>query len=401
VKNWKMHNSRTIVLTTTLMLMCSAGLFATSRPTVPPPWIYVLVTNDDAIVNTATFYQIESDGSLVQETVIPTTGTGLGSGYYATNRVGLLHSKPDKCIYISDGGSSDIATIAVQTLTLVGTFKGSASDSGTADGIGLAHGGRFLYASFTGSNTIGIFRTTPGCQLRFLGDVKAKGLNGGTVDGMAANGNILVVAYADGSIESFNITKDKLKSNGDLQNSTGFASGDLPTGVDISQDGHYAIFGDENTSASVVEVSDISSGKLTPTVVSVVGSGIDSDNVYLSPDDSLLYISNNDSGQVSAAYFDPTSGTFGASCTSNVLTGFGTTWFETASLATQLNTGLGSVLYVAELGNPSSIGEIIPQKGTDHKDVQTCSMTEMTGSPVSDPQSVALRSIGVYPPRLF
>lgn len=403
MNKYRKLSSRIVAFTITLTLLCTANLFAATGPRVPPPWdIHILVTNDDAIVNTATIYQIQSDGSLLQSLVVPTTGTGLGTGYLATSRVDVVRGKNNNCIYLSDAGSNDVATIAIKTLALVGTFKGSASDSGSADGIGLTSTAKYLYASFTGSNTIGTFKIVAGCHLRFVGDVKAKGLNGGIVAGMKANGNILVVAYADGSIQSFNISKGKPKSDLDEQNSTGYPSGNLPAGVDISEDGHFAIFGDTNTTASVVEVSDISSGKLTPSIVYNVGFGVNSSNVSLSPDTSLLYISNNDSGQVSAGYFNPSSGTLGASCTSNVLTGFGVTWFETGGLAAQTNTGLGSVLYVAEDGNPSSVGEIIPQKGTDpNKAVQTCSLTEIPQSPASDPNSIALRSIGVYPPRLF
>ncbi len=46
-----------------------------------------------------------------------------------------------------------------------------------------------------------------------------------------------------------------------------------------------AIFGDTSTQI-VVEVSDISSGKLTPTVVYTSKAGINSSNVMLSPDET-------------------------------------------------------------------------------------------------------------------
>ena len=40
--------------------------------------------------------------------------------------------------------------------------------------------------------------------LTFLGDITVTPLNGGWIAGMAVNGNMLVVTYIDGSIESFN-----------------------------------------------------------------------------------------------------------------------------------------------------------------------------------------------------
>jgi hypothetical protein len=154
-----------------------------------------------------------------------------------------------------------------------------------------------LYADFYNSNTIATFKVTSGCKLEFVGDTSAVGLNGGSVDGMALHGDILVVAYADGSIESFNVSKGIAVSNGDEQFSTGSKhDGGTPTGVDISSDGHYAIFGDATPRVYVeVEVSDIFSGKLAPTV-EYGGPGKhfgseDSQVVRLSPDESLIYLS--------------------------------------------------------------------------------------------------------------
>jgi hypothetical protein len=63
---------------------------------------------------------------------------------------------------------------------------------------------------------------------------------------------------------------------------------------------------------------------------------------------------------------------------------------------TQLTTGTGSVLYLAEFGNPSTIAVIdIATTGT------TCTLTEEAASPVQDPDSATLLSIGVYPARSF
>jgi hypothetical protein len=380
------------------------NLFAADKANEPPPWggPHILVTNDDSpTANTATIYQITSKGTLNQKTIIQTGGTGTGGGSYATARVGILHGN-HQCVYISDGGTSDIAAIALRTFTVTGNFKGSKTDNGNLNGIGLAQSGHYIYASFTGSNTIGTFKTQSGCKLKFVADITAQGLNGGGVDGMAANGKILVVAYADGSIESFNISNGKPKSNGDAQLSTGYNDGaGAPAGVDISKDSHYAIFGDATLNTSTVEVSDISNGKLTSTIPYTFGVGTNSNNVLLSPDETLLYISDNSSGEVTAAFFNPATGVLDSPCTSSVLNGFNNTWFTTGGLASQLNTGLGGVLYVAEAGQPSSIGIVIPQKGTPGRGDHSCTITELKSSPAKDANSFALESIGVYPPRLF
>ena len=63
-------------------------------------------------------------------------------------------------------------------------------------------------------------------------------------------------------------------SHGDKQNSTGYINdyNNLPAAVDIIQDGRYAIFGDVAVNATV-EVSNISSGKLTATLPYILGTG--------------------------------------------------------------------------------------------------------------------------------
>jgi len=216
------------------------------------------------------------------------------------------------------------------------------------------------------------------------------------IDGMVIHGSIMVATYGDGSIESFNISGGVPVSNGDKQNSTGSRGGNTyPTAIDITQDGHFAIFGDTSP-FNVVEVSDISSGKLTPTVVYRLGVARNSSNILLSPDETLLYISNNQGGKVTAAFFDKNTGKLTKGCVSSYLKGFVTNWSYVGALAMQRTTGTGGLLYVAEFGAPSSIG-VINVKSSGGK----CTLTESSSSPVADPDSPGLLSIGAFPPRPF
>jgi 6-phosphogluconolactonase (cycloisomerase 2 family) len=385
----KLHSIAVIVAAA--VAFCTATSFAQITR-------YVVTNDDNFSNNSATFYTIGAGGALTQAAVVPTGGFGLGGGYFASPRVTILRSKG--CIYISNAGDNPgtVSGIVESTQTLAGTFKGSAGDNGDGLGIGMAVGNGKLYAGFTGSATIGTFRLLSGCQMRFVRDTPASGIGGGAIDGMKAHGNILVVAYADGSIESFNIASGVPVSNGDKQFSTGFNQGfGVPAGVDISQDGHWAIFGDA-AGTPTVEVSDISSGKLATTVAYQVGSGSNSNSVLLSPDQTLLYISNNASGQVTAAFFDNATGVVSNGCMSGVLRNFNSTWFFASGIANATTAGTGRVLYVAEWGggNASGIGIVkITSNGT------SCSLTEARSSPASDPQSPGLLSLGVFPPRNF
>jgi sugar lactone lactonase YvrE len=381
-------------VTAALVVVCVASGFAAGagKP-------HYVVANDDSAgfsSSTVSFYTVGTNGLLTMKRHVSTGGKGIAGGYFGLNRVSVLNSGKSECVYASDAGTGDIAGIVVQTLKVGGHAKGSANDGGTSNGIGLAMNPQYLYASFTDSNTIGTFQVKPGCKLKFVGDVAVGGLQGGFIDGMVIHGSIMVVTYGDGSIESFNISGGAPVSNGDKQNSTGSRGGNTyPNGIDITQDGHYAIFGDTATS-TIVEVSDISSGKLTPTVVYHLGSGISSSNIMLSPDETLLYISNTQGDRISAAFFDKSTGKLTKGCTSNRLKGYVTDWSYLAGLSLEKATGTGGVVYVAEFGGPSGIG-MVNVKSAGGK----CTLTESSKSPVSDPNSPGLLSIGVFPPRSF
>jgi 6-phosphogluconolactonase (cycloisomerase 2 family) len=360
---------------------------------------HYLITNDDApgfFHSSVTFYTVGTDGQLTMKKQVATAGKGIAGGYFAANRVTVLNSGKSQCVYASDAGSGDITGIVVPTLKVAGSVKGSSTDGGTSNGIGLAMNSHHLYASFTDSNTIGTFRVEPGCKIKFVGDTNVGGLQGGIVDGMAIHGKMLVVTYGDGSIESFNISAGTPVSNGDKQNSTGSRGGNsYPSGIDITRDGHYAIFGDVSTS-TLVEVSDISSGKLTKTVVFKLGNAISSSNIMLSPDETLLYVSNTQDATITAAFFDKNTGKISKGCTSGILNGYVMNWSYLGALALEKATGTGGVVYVAEYGAPSSIG-MINVKSVGGK----CSLKESSKSPIADPNSLGLLSIGTFPPRSF
>jgi 6-phosphogluconolactonase (cycloisomerase 2 family) len=237
-----------------------------------------------------------------------------------------------------------------------------------------------------------------GCSLTFVNDVSVSGLQGGIIAGMAIHDNMMIATYDDGSIESFNLSNGSPVSNGDKQNTSVYLStqgASYPNSIDITQDGHYALFGDTAT-ATTVEVSDISSGKLSKTIAYNLGSAINSSNVMLSPDESLLYISNTQGDSITAAFFNPSTGKLTPGCTSNNLKGYVSSWSYLGSLGMENSTGTGGVLYVAEFGTASGIAMLgVTSTGT------TCSLKELTNSPVADPYSPALLSIATFPPRSF
>jgi hypothetical protein len=357
-----------------------------------------LVTNDDAVSNSVTFYTVKANGLLNRTQQVFTGGAGIGGGYFAANRVSALNNGGNECVYASDAATGDIVGIDVSTLQVTSSTFGSPTDAGTSNGIGLAMNTQYLYASFTDSNTMGTFQVQAGCTLTFVNDVSAAGLQGGIINGMAIRGSLLVVTYSDGSIESFNVSSGTPVSNGDEQNSTADLKSQgstYPNGVEITKDGHFALFGDTSTS-TVVEVSDISSGKLAKTVVFSLGSASSSSNIMLSPDETLLYISDTQGDKITAASFSKSTGKLSVGCVSGRLKGYSSRWSYLAALGLQTGTGTGDVVYVAEFGVLSSVAVV--QVGSAGG---KCTLTEAPSSPVLDPNSPGLLSIGTFPPRSF
>jgi hypothetical protein len=375
-------------------VLAMSGFAAATTPYV--------VTNDDAIYPFFTgvsFYTIGSNGLPKLKKQVTTGNFGIAGGYFGANRVAVLNSSDQQCVFASEAANNDVVGINVSTLTVGGSASGSATDGGTSNGIGLAMNSDFLYASFTDSNTIGTFQIAEGCSLVFISDTAVSGLQAGTINGMAVHGNLLIATYTDGSIESFNIAGGTPVSNGDEQLSTATVQSQdstYPNTIDITSDGHYAIFGDTSTSI-VVEVSDISSGKLGKTVFYKAGASISSSNIVLSPDETFIYVVNTQGATVSAIHFNKTTGKVYAGCTSGPLKG------QSANYSYLVGVGLvnpasgnGGGVYVAEFGSASAIALV-----TLTTSGNTCTLQEATGSPVSDPNTPGLLSIGNFPPRSF
>jgi hypothetical protein len=373
-------------------------LMASVLATAGTPYV---VTNDDTPFPFRTgvsFYTLGTGGLPVFLQQVQTGTSGIGGGYFGMNRLAMLNTSTQQCIYASEAGSGQIAGISISSLTVGGIASGSTSDGGTSNGIGLAVNSTYLYASFSDSNTIGTFQVQSGCSLAFIGDTAVAGLQGGIINGMKINGAMMVVSFTDGSIESFNISGGAPVSNSDAQISTATqwsAGATSANSIDITSDGHFAIFGDTSTAVSV-EISDISSGRLSKTKLYLSNMGISSSNIMLSPDETMLYVIHTQGARVSALFFDKTKGTLSSGCTSPPLIGLSQNWSYLAGPALINQTGNGGGVYVAEFGSTPGIATVaLTSTGS------TCALQEVSGSPASDRNSLGLLSIGNFPPRSF
>src|SRR5580658_2964919 len=129
---------QTAIVLASLVVVCAAK---DDPSRTPSPSTYVM-TNDDGLLHSyISFFLAGTSGSsptLTFQTNVNTGGKGIGGGFFGTPRVNLLHDSSAQCAYVSDAGTGDIASINIQTQTRVGNFLGSATDSGSANGIGIA-----------------------------------------------------------------------------------------------------------------------------------------------------------------------------------------------------------------------------------------------------------------------
>ncbi|MGO9648055.1 MAG: hypothetical protein ACLPOO_08370, partial [Terriglobales bacterium] len=136
---------------------------------------HYLVTNDDGVesnppINTTSvsFYSIGTHGLISLQKTVFTGGYGIGGGYFGLNRLAVLDSSGNQCVYSSEAATGDIVGIAVSTLAVTSSTFGSANDTGASNGIGLAINGQYVYASYTDSSNIGTFQIQPNCSLSFI-----------------------------------------------------------------------------------------------------------------------------------------------------------------------------------------------------------------------------------------
>jgi hypothetical protein len=372
---------------------------------------YVITNDDNPAGNSASIFSIGDRGALNLVTTITTGGYGRGGGYYAAGRVNILRSKTQNCAYIGDAlgptnsRPGDVASIDMSSLKLVGTYPAESLDSGALWGIGLAENpaGTFLFAAYSTSGTIATYAQNADCRLAYRGELITIGANVGSVDGMKVtpNGKYLIVAYSDASIGSYAINA----KTGTLSLIARYLVVDsgLAAGVDITADGKWAVFGTNSIgTGGEVEVAAIHpDGSLGATIGYMpIGQGSNSSNVWLSPDETYIYISNNFSGQITAVPFEAQTGVIdpAAACTSAPLKNYNNTWQNLGNVTTRGLTKLGAPLYAAEWSytDPGGIAivDITVKNGV-------CRFVEAEDSPVADPVSDYLMTVGVDPPRPF
>jgi len=244
------------------LILCSAS-FATTLE-------YVLTNDDNPSANSGTIYKLNTTtGALTQVKVLSTGGTGLGFGFFAVN--GSTVTQNDQCIFISDPGSNDIAAFAAPSFSKTGNFSDPAfSFNGYAGGgLALTPSGKYLYASYSGSENIGVWSVGAGCALtKVQAFVPALGADLFGAIAVDPSGKALVIgsdSFEAADLAAINPATGALTDKGNVSySSLGSCSGGCyPAGIDFTADSEVVVFGNATISGpSVLTATLGSTGRL-------------------------------------------------------------------------------------------------------------------------------------------
>lgn len=355
---------------------------------------YVITDNDiSGSGNSASVFEL-TGSSLKEIATVSTTGLGIGSGLFGTNEQIIAPVGSKVCVFISDPGSDDIAAFSATatSATHLGNFK-DPNGSGTLSGIALAVHGTTLYAGYTTSVNIGVWTINANCSLTLVNSA-ANTPSWAPVNSLAVspNGATLVVTYGYQNADTFAISGTTLTEKGP------FPTKGYTAGIDITKDSKLALLGDSNccyTQFEFLRINPDSTLGVTDFYTEPKG-GQDSNNLWISPDETRLYVSNNVSLGVTTLLFDEF-GSPGEKVFFDCFTPLHNpgTLLYAGGLATRGNATEGGYLYVTEAGNPAAMAVLqIPQGGCP---------AEVSGSPfVNNAGSNQWPiTLAVYPPRAF
>ena len=198
-----------------------------------------VITNDNAIPNTATVYQLDTaTGALTEFAVLHTGGKGEAQVDPTNTQQAITQNAG--CIFVMNDGSGDIASFSRATnYARVGNYSNSAVAS--PGSLAVTPNGMFLYASYSESENIGAWAVNADCSLSFIaGYIPSFGLEPLANIAVSPNGRYLAVSVV-GELFGIDQTTGALADLGYIKNcrlSCGVAGG-----VDFTKDSKIAVFG--------------------------------------------------------------------------------------------------------------------------------------------------------------
>jgi hypothetical protein len=233
---------------------------------------YVLVNNGNNISNSAILYKLNTGtGKLTRTAVLRTGGQGdLHADDLA--QVEQAVTQNAGCIFVLDDGSSDIAAFSKASgYKRVGRyFNANLIAGGYGGSLALTPDAEFLYAAYSFTGNIGVWRIASDCTLTLITDY-AVNYDFGPIR-VAPNGKYVVTSS---DVSNFATLFAIDKNNGTLTGlgTVGFNGGACarvtycePHGFDITKDSKFVVFG--STAADITRQHAMAvalTARITPT----------------------------------------------------------------------------------------------------------------------------------------
>jgi hypothetical protein len=338
---------------------------------------------------------LDLNGStLFLRNILPVTGSGVSYEEFGVEQQAITVVGTSVCALVSEGGSSAITTFlfpASGSPTQVGTYT-DFTGSGTYAGVALAVRGTLLIAGYTTTNNLAVWTVNSDCSLTLESAASNTTING-EIDGLGItpNRHTLVVTHASNSVNAFAISGSTLTLKGTYETGGGTA------GVDFTADSKYVLIGDYTSVDTQLDIFPIHPDSTlgADDYYEFTQGGRDSNNVWISPDSTVVYVSNSDSYQVTTLALTPTAPAgqrLSFVCVSAPLTNPG--FVFTGGIATAEPTGKGGYLYVAESGGTHNGVALMSIPGNG------CPV-EVSESPTAIPGNGWSNTLAAYPPRRF
>jgi len=227
---------------------------------------HLLINNDNVTANSADIDTVSATGALKLLKTVSTGGTGLGGGYFGAPRNAIAQNL--KCFWVSDAGSSDIASFEVAGLKKTGNFTNAALNGGTL-GVGLAEAGTYLVTAWAGSSNLAVLKINSDCTLTLVGSPLSQPDQIADVTA-TANGKVVVVSYPNlGGAQAFSVS-----SSGALTAigpelvfgnviSTCSTFGCFPTAEDVTTNGTFWVWGNASLSGASTLTAKLGSSGFT------------------------------------------------------------------------------------------------------------------------------------------
>jgi hypothetical protein len=377
---------KNLMKSATLMTLLAALAVLLLLPGSAKAQTFVYTNDNEAGPNTVTGFSVGANGALSTITGSPflTGGTG-GGNSFASNRITVC--MVGAFLFVANDGSNDVSVFSINPSTGFLTLVGSPFATGGLSGFGISLGAtpdnRFLFAANGGSNDISVFSIAANGALTLIpaNQTSLTGQPDGTK--VSPDGKFLSVALPNtNQVAMFSIGSGGTLTPVPGSPFTAKGTGE-EAGLDINCASNFLFGGEGNLNSTIVDVFSIASnGVLTEISGSPFsgGTGRNSNNVLLSPDDRFLFVSNNGSNQVSVF-------SVAANGSLTLVTGspFATGGITPAGMATD---AAGKFLFVANSASSDVTVFSIASNG---------SLSTVTGSPFPTGQGSGLLSLTAFP----